>query len=74
MSTSRAPPFASLGVWFSGPCLQNQSPLGTEWEVAMVGGTLSTCPTVNNEEFQLPSSELFQILLMYFSLRTGERS
>lgn len=36
-------------------------------------GTLSACPTVNNEELQLPSSELFQILLMYFSLRTGER-
>lgn len=31
------PPSASLGGWSSWPCLQNKSPLGAKWEVAMIG-------------------------------------
>lgn len=48
------PPSASLGVWFSWPCLQNKSPLGTEWEVAMAGN--SECLS-HSEQWGTPAAQ-----------------
>lgn len=48
------PPSASLGGWSSWPCLQNKSPLGTEWEVAMIGN--SECLS-HREQWGTPAAQ-----------------